>query len=215
MAGVQTDGQDQYAGFRAELGSRRIALGLRATDAARRARVSPDWWRHVERGYQGSRRHKTPANPSRETIVAMAKALDWAVEDALRCAGEPPLTGAEAHQVGTELRAELAQCAKTLTDAQVALLLAMARMMYHPGEPMPRVGPPAPGNPTPAKPRAYTSGTPDLGTDYQERVLAGRVGPDGDGHTSDEQQQAPDKAVDRVREIVLAITSDDEPGQSS
>lgn len=67
------------AEFGVELERRRGLAKLSANEAARRAGITGQWWRQVERGLGGN---------SRRNIIAMARAIQWDVDDALAWAGE-------------------------------------------------------------------------------------------------------------------------------
>lgn len=130
--------EDRYARFRAELRRRRdTVLNMKITEAAREAGVSAPWWNNVERGYEMKRGTQFPTEPTRTTIIKMARAVQWDPGEALLFAGERPLTPEETAGLSTDPRDELAGIAYRLTDDQVRALTWSARAMANPAARVP------------------------------------------------------------------------------
>jgi hypothetical protein len=84
-----TNEGDQFAAFRRKMKRLRLEAGLKANAAARLTRggISGQRWRNVERGYEVRGQVRIPANPSPDTVAAIARALNWEQDDALAVAG--------------------------------------------------------------------------------------------------------------------------------
>lgn len=110
QGGAVTDDDDASGEQLTPLGELlETARGSRSKRAvSREAGISEGRWRQVVRGFQLVGGHRVPANPKRETVIAMARAVDVNVEDALVAAGMP---------ITTRGRAD--RSAKWATDALV------------------------------------------------------------------------------------------------
>jgi hypothetical protein len=78
--------------FGAELRRHREARGLSVKAAARRAKgVSDGRWYQLEKGYQQLAGQRIPIGTTPATVVAVAKAIEWDVNEALGVAGFDPI----------------------------------------------------------------------------------------------------------------------------
>jgi transcriptional regulator with XRE-family HTH domain len=122
LRGVATD-RDPLDAVRAKLRDCREYRGLNYEEAGRRAGISGQWWRVLENGQQ---------NITRTRLIAMAKAVEWPPNEALKLAGMPTLIPTEAHQLAGDPRERLTELAARLSDARVRALLYVARTMVDP-----------------------------------------------------------------------------------
>lgn len=120
---------DPLASFRAELRRHREELGLNYRQAAGRAEITGARWSSIERGWEiKTGGVRIEANPHRNTMIKMARAVGWPVDEALALAGKPPLTAAETNWTSHDHREELRQLTESLSDAQVRALLYVGRL---------------------------------------------------------------------------------------
>jgi len=97
-------------------------------EAARRADISEGHWRAVVRGYQLQGGVRIPANPRRETVIAMARAVGVDPAEALGSAGFDPADAPVVAPVGAgvdpEVLADLATASPEAIEAVKAVLRA-------------------------------------------------------------------------------------------
>lgn len=95
MGGVE---EDRFAAWRAEVKRRRelvYDLNYRQASARTNGGMSDQRWRNLENGFETRGQNRNPANPSRAGVIAIARALEWDLADALALAGFEPPTGDE------------------------------------------------------------------------------------------------------------------------
>lgn len=98
-------------------------------EAARRADISEGHWRAVVRGYQLQAGVKIPANPRRDTVIAMALAVGVEPSAALEAAGFDPTQAPETPApvgagVDPDLLADIAEATPATIEAVRAVLRA-------------------------------------------------------------------------------------------
>lgn len=138
MHGVPPE-SDPLAAFRAELTHRREVRGLTPTEAARRAGITGQRWRNIERGWETKQGVQIRANPRRDNLIKMAQAVGWKVSEALATAGDSLLSVAESRRVSSDPREELLGIVADLSNSRVLALLYVAQAMADPDAPIPVV----------------------------------------------------------------------------
>lgn len=135
-----TTESDPLRAFRAALKRCREELGLTPTEAAERAGISAQRWSTIERGYEIKAGIRIPANPRRDNLIKMARAVEIPVDEALRLAGLAPLKAVESKRLTDSPRRELTKLVTDLPEPDVRLLLDVAtRLSTDPAEPDPAV----------------------------------------------------------------------------
>lgn len=135
-----TTESDSLRAFRAELKRCREELGLTPTEAAERAGISAQRWSTIERGYEIKAGVQIPANPRRDNLIKMARAVEIPVDEALRLAGLGGLTAVESRRITDNPRRELARLIVELSEARIRALLQVARTMQDPNATEPITG---------------------------------------------------------------------------
>jgi len=125
---VATD-SDPLAAFRVELKRCREDLGLTVYEAGELAGISGQRWRTIEIGYEIKAGNKIPANPRRDNLIKMARAVEMPVTEALRLAGMGALTPVESRRITDSPRRELARLITDLPELDVQLLLDVAKRL--------------------------------------------------------------------------------------
>jgi hypothetical protein len=119
--------QADTAAFGVELERRRELLRphMAANEAGRRAGLSGQWWRHIERGLR---------NAPRNTVIRMALVVGWDPEDALRWAGYEGDVTDEERRLPADPRQVIEAHWDRLTDRQrdVAANVVLAFAEPHP-----------------------------------------------------------------------------------
>lgn len=108
--------------FGTEVRRRRERLGLSQRVAARRAGISASGWAKAEQALN-------IGVPERLTVIAMARALDWDPDDALRVVGLEPATATELRAKPTDPATELNQIWSALSEPQQWALVYVAATM--------------------------------------------------------------------------------------
>jgi transcriptional regulator with XRE-family HTH domain len=124
-----TTESDPLRAFRAALARSREELGLSPAEAAERAGISGQRWQSIERGYEIKAGIQIPANPRRDNLIKMARAVEIPVEEALRLAGKEPLRRIESQRITDNPRRELSRLVTDLPEADVTLLLDVAKRL--------------------------------------------------------------------------------------
>lgn len=127
-----TTQSDALAAFREELKRLREAAGLSYAEAGRKAGISGQRWRVIEAGYEQKAGVQIPANPRRDNLIKMARAVGMPVSEALRLAGMATLTTAESCRVASDPRKELTLLMATMPESRLWLLVHVARAMVDP-----------------------------------------------------------------------------------
>lgn len=127
-----TTESDRFAAFRVELKRFREEAGLTSAQAAKSAGISGQRWANIERGYEVKAGVRIPANPRRDNLIKMAKAVGMPVQQALQLAGEKGLDQAETRRISNRPRHELHQLINELSVEQVEGLLNFVRAMTDP-----------------------------------------------------------------------------------
>lgn len=125
-----TTKRDPMDAVRAELLHHRKRVPLSYPQAGKRAGITGQWWRNLERGYEVKGDVRLPVNITRDRLITMARAVGWSPDEALALAEMAPLTDAERLSHGP--RQELARLLPTLSESQVQALLYTARTMLDP-----------------------------------------------------------------------------------
>jgi len=102
--------------------------GMSKREAARRAGISEGRWRQVVTGVQSAGGTTIPVNPRRETLIAMAKAVQADVDDVLKAAGMEPVGGA-GHDSGYVTHRHADDPAQGMSDPEVLELVRTARRL--------------------------------------------------------------------------------------
>lgn len=123
LVGVTTD---HYTHWRAEITHRREHRGYSAAQAASHAGISSQRWRNLERGYENKAGTTITANPSRLTVVKMARAVGWDPAEALAEAGFDPPRPHELDRSHTRTRDDLDEYWAQLSEPDRAMLLSLA-----------------------------------------------------------------------------------------
>lgn len=129
---TMTTERDRFAAFRVELKRHREEAGLTPAQAAKKAGISSQRWANIERGYELKGGIRIPANPRRDNLIKMAKAVDMPVPHALGLAGEKTLDQAETRRISNQPRHELHQLINDLSVEQIEGLLHFVRTMMDP-----------------------------------------------------------------------------------
>jgi transcriptional regulator with XRE-family HTH domain len=124
-----TTESDPMAAFRAQLQRCREELGLTYVEAGKRAGISGQRWRTIETGYEIKAGMRIPANPRRDNLIKMARAVEIPIEEALRLAGQEPLRDIESRRITGNPRQELTQLISDLPAPDVQLLLDLAQRL--------------------------------------------------------------------------------------
>ena len=128
LRGVTTE-SDPLKAFRTELAKCREELGLTPAEAGERAGISGQRWRTIEIGYELKAGNRIPANPRRDNLIKMARAVEIPVADALRLAGLGELTAVESRRITDNPRRELTRVITDLPEPDVQLLLTVAKRL--------------------------------------------------------------------------------------
>jgi transcriptional regulator with XRE-family HTH domain len=123
---------DPLSAFRAELKHYREALGLTYAEAGKRAGISGPRWSTIERGYELKAGVRIPANPRRDNLIKMARAVEIPLQAALHLAGLDALRPMESRRISEQPRDELKQLINELSEERVRALLHVARTMTDP-----------------------------------------------------------------------------------
>lgn len=115
------------ADFRAEVKRRRKAQRLARTALALRSGISAAAIEKIEM-------REPPVEPERETVIDLARALSWDVDEALGTVGYEPITEDERAQLGriNSPREQLDRLLDELPAAVVTGLLALVRSILNP-----------------------------------------------------------------------------------
>jgi transcriptional regulator with XRE-family HTH domain len=127
-----TTERDPLAAFRAELKHCRENLGLSYVEAGTRAGISGPRWSNIERGYEVKAGVRIPANPRRDNLIKMARAVEIPLQTALHLAGLGALRPIESRRISEQPRDELKQLINELSEERVRALLHVARTMTDP-----------------------------------------------------------------------------------
>jgi transcriptional regulator with XRE-family HTH domain len=128
LEGVTTEG-DPLRAFRAALARCREELGLTYVEAGQRAGISGQRWRSIEIGYEVKAGNQIPANPRRDNLIKMARAVEIPVDEALRLAGLAGLTAVESRRIADNPRRELTRLITDLPEPDVQLLVDVAKRL--------------------------------------------------------------------------------------
>lgn len=123
---------DPLSAFRVQLKRCREELGLSYAEAGKRAGISGQRWRNIETGYEVKSGVRIRANPRRDNLIKMARAVEIPVQHALNLAGEKGLDQAEVRRISNQPRRELNQLLNDLSGEQVEGLLHFVRSMTDP-----------------------------------------------------------------------------------
>jgi transcriptional regulator with XRE-family HTH domain len=134
-----TTESDPMLAFRAELQRCREELGLTYVEAGERAGISGQRWRTIETGYELKAGNRIPANPRRENLIKMARAVEIPVEEALRLAGLAPLRHVESQRITDNPRRELTRLITDLPEDDIRLLFDIAKRLSKDHGPNPTV----------------------------------------------------------------------------
>lgn len=118
--------RDGLAEFGRELERRRelIRPPMSANKAGRRAGITGQWWRQIERGLR---------NTPRTTVVRMANVIGWDPDEALRWAGyDDPATAEERRPLPPDPRDVVDAYWDKLTDRQRRLIAEVAAACAEP-----------------------------------------------------------------------------------
>jgi len=131
MRGVEST--DRLAGFRARMRTLRTEAGLSANAAAARSGrgISAQRWRSIERGYEVRGGIHITANPTRDTVAAIARVLGWDLGEALGLAGLGPATDRDT-AVGPDPWDTVDAAWPRLTAAQRVAVAGVASSMAYP-----------------------------------------------------------------------------------
>lgn len=124
-----TTESDPLKALREQLKLCREELGLSYEEAGRRAGISGQRWRVIEIGYEIKAGNRIPANPRRDNLIKMARAVEIPVADALRLAGLGDLTAVESRRITDNPRRELTRVITELSEPDVQLLLTVAKRL--------------------------------------------------------------------------------------
>lgn len=134
---------DPYETWRARVRELREAAGLNVRQAAARADLSGQRWRNLERGYEVREDKQISANPSRATVIAIARALGDPISDALAVSGFKPATDTELAPTPTDPLTRIGTALPKIPPHQRELLATLAESLAHPDDPSRVPGSPA------------------------------------------------------------------------
>lgn len=121
--------------FGAEVRRRRELHDWSRPDLSRQSGVSQQALLNIENGYGGPRSGDYPTS-KRRTVIAIARALDWPVDDALHLAGHDPLADEERARLEAPPDAlrwrRLGELWARMTASQQKALVATATAMVDP-----------------------------------------------------------------------------------
>lgn len=100
LRGVAID-HDPLSTARSELKRLREEVGLTPDEAGKLAGITGQWWRRIEEGFEMKGGIPRRVGLPRSRLIKMAIAVEWPLEEALRCAGMPPLKPAEIRKIST------------------------------------------------------------------------------------------------------------------
>lgn len=112
--------------FASDLKRRRSGIPMSMKELGRRSNVSEGRIRQIEKGWQDTPRGKRPTETNVATVVKLAKALEWDIDDALTQAGFDPTDVVIPDDVDITPPAELSELWNDLTVQQRKAILNVA-----------------------------------------------------------------------------------------